>query len=323
MGLEEFGDGKNKYRKRRNLTDECKEVSTCPEPIAGEESISEGKKLRRSQWSVVGSSVYLATSLSVKKLPPAVYSFATSNSGVLFVESPTQSDEIISFSDSIFDNVVEEVENFWLLTDEFVKYGFLHKRGYLFYGPAGGGKSCLVQRIVRDVISKDGLAFICSLRPSLVSDALKAFREVEPDRKMVCIFEDIDAIIDAWAESDVLSLLDGENQVDGVINLATTNYPEKLDKRIVGRPRRFDRIIKIDMPNERVREEYLKKKLRFNGADLEKWVKASEGFSFASLADLVISVECFKNSFDESVRILKDLSKKYSSSEFEEANVGF
>jgi ATP-dependent 26S proteasome regulatory subunit len=55
-----------------------------------------------------------------------------------------------------------------------------------------------------------------------------------------------------------LSVLDGENQVDKVLNIATTNYPEKLDRRLVGRPRRFDRLIYIDMPNHVVRREYFK-----------------------------------------------------------------
>jgi len=31
-----------------------------------------------------------------------------------------------------------------------------------------------------------------------------------------------------------------------VLNLATTNYPEQLDRRFVARPRRFDRVVRID-----------------------------------------------------------------------------
>ena len=118
-------------------------------------------------------------------------------------------------------------------------------------------------------------------------------------------------------------LLDGENQVDRVINIATTNYPEKLDKRIVARPRRFDRVIKIDMPNEKIRKEYFKNKLGINGEDLDYWTEASNGFSFASLSELVISVKCLGNSFEKSIERLKELSRKHSSSEFEQASVGF
>jgi len=321
MGLEEFGDENRKpegiTRSRLNDQKECSK-DECPTSALKEEM-----KLRRTQWSIVGPGTYVASSLSSKTLAPGVYIFRQSDCGMLFIESPTKSDDLISFPDSLFDNVEKEVDNFWQLGDNFKKYGFLHRRGYLFYGPAGSGKSCLVERIMRNVIERDGLVFICAHNPRISSDALKILREVEPDRKIVCVFEDIDAIVDAWGEAEVLMLLDGENQVDKVINIATTNYPEKLDKRIVARPRRFDRMIKIDMPNEKIRKEYFKNKIGFNGEDLDHWTKCSEGFSFASLSELVISVKCLGNSFEKSVERLKELGRKRSSTEFEQTTAGF
>src|SRR5262249_23195198 len=74
------------------------------------------------------------------------------------------------------------------------------------------------------------------------------FRQVEPDRPIVCVFEDIDAIIAVYGDSDLLQWLDGNQQVDRAGNLASTNYPEKLDRRIIARPRRFDRILRIATP---------------------------------------------------------------------------
>ena len=62
-------------------------------------------------------------------------------------------------------------------------------------------------------------------------------------------------------DSELLQWLDGSHQINKVINIATTNYPERLDRRIVSRPRRFDRIIKIEAPAARIRETYLAKKL--------------------------------------------------------------
>ena len=44
---------------------------------------------------------------------------------------------------------------------------------------------------------------------------------------MICIFEDIDAIIQNYGDCVLLQWLDGHHQVDRVINLATTNYPER------------------------------------------------------------------------------------------------
>ena len=57
-------------------------------------------------------------------------------------------------------------------------------------------------------------------------------RSIEPDTQIVCLFEDIDAYIGTYGEEEILSLLDGETQINKVLNVATTNYPRKLDQRI-------------------------------------------------------------------------------------------
>lgn len=93
-----------------------------------------------------------------------------------------------------------------------------------------------------------------------------------------------------YGESELLSILDGENQISGVCNIATTNYPELLDKRIVGRPCRFDRVHRI------------KKRLP-KGAPIEEWVRRTDGLSIASISETIISVFCFGKTLDEAVRI--------------------
>jgi SpoVK/Ycf46/Vps4 family AAA+-type ATPase len=118
---------------------------------------------------------------------------------------------------------------------------------------------------------------------------------------MVCVFEDIDAIIQHYGDSDLLQWLDGNHQVDKAVNIATTNYPEKLDRRIISRPRRFDRILRIDAPDARMREAYIARKVpELTGPELAKWVELSSDLPFAALAELVISVCCMGNELEES-----------------------
>ena len=118
---------------------------------------------------------------------------------------------------------------------------------------------------------------------------MEVFRKIEPDRPVVCLFEDIDAIIETHGDSELLQWLDGSHQINKVINIATTNYPERLDRRIVSRPRRFDRIIKIESPTAAIRETYLSRKLPDLAANgqLAHWVTMTEGLSFAALAELL------------------------------------
>ena len=120
-----------------------------------------------------------------------------------------------------------------------------------------------------------------------------------------------------------MSLLDGENQINRVLNIATTNYPERLDQRLISRPRRFDRVMKISQPDEAVRRFYFENKLR-GEKDIERWISESAGLSFAALAEMVISVHCLGNTFEETVRTLKKMSQaKQSSEEYKDQKVGF
>ena len=143
----------------------------------------------------------------------------------------------------------------------------------------------------------------------------------------MCIFEDIDAIIEMHGDSELLGWLDGSHQINKVINIATTNYPERLDRRIVSRPRRFDRIIKIETPTPTMRETYLRKKLPdlIHNGQLTHWVDLTDGLSFAALAELVISVACLGNKLEDTVKLLRMLEDQHpSSKEFDRpGSMGF
>ena len=211
---------------------------------------------------------------------------------------------------------------FWERESVFKKYRFCHRRGYLFYGRAGTGKTSVVKQVLQQIINQSGIAISCNVRPETVIKAINRLRMIEPQRKLMCIFEDIDAIIARFGEERILSLLDGEDLTDHVLNIATTNYPEKLDSRVVSRPRRFDRIIKIEEPNSEVRRKYFKEKLKLNGNEIEEYVTASKGFTFASLSDLVISTKCFEISIEDATQRLRDLEKNKSSDEYYHSRVG-
>jgi SpoVK/Ycf46/Vps4 family AAA+-type ATPase len=106
--------------------------------------------------------------------------------------------------------------------------------------------------------------------------------------------------------------------VNNVLNIATTNYPEKLDKRIVSRPRRFDRIEKIGTPTDNMRREFFRLKAGIKEEDeLNLWVNSTKDFSFAALSDLIISIKCFGYEFDVAInKLRKILDSKPSSEEF-------
>lgn len=275
----------------------------------------EDKLSKPTQWGSVGPQMYKGFSTTHEKLPAGAYTITLDRNDdrVIFKKKDIKTDEIINFKDSWADKILSEIKRFWKSGDKFKEIGVLHRRGYLLYGPQGTGKSSMVQQIMSNVVDGGGIVLICE-NPKFFNMALTTLRQSEPERQLVCIFEDIDAIIKKYNEDELLSILDGANMVDYVLNIATTNYPELLDRRIVSRPRRFDRVIKILNPSKAVRTEYLKRKLP-KREKVPVWVKKTENLSFAAITESIISVLCLGNDLDETIKILTNIEKGHPSSE--------
>jgi hypothetical protein len=275
----------------------------------------ERKKIFESsvnQYANIGGA-YMPTSTTIKTLPPDSYILSMTNEGSpIFVPQKLVTDNLMRLPDSKSEEVIKEVETFWTLKDKFRQYGFSHKRGFLLWGNPGSGKTSSCSIIVSDMVKAGGTVFIAE-NPHVLAKALSQFRVIEPERPLVVLMEDIDSIIQNYGETAVLSILDGEHSVANVCYIATTNYPEKLDGRIINRPSRFDKIIKIGLPNAAAREMYLRSKtdiLVIDGYDI---VKETEGLSIAHLKELIIAHHCQGNPIKEVLTRLQKMKQKVSS----------
>jgi ATPase family associated with various cellular activities (AAA) len=273
------------------------------------------------QWMIQSAGRFQVCGRTAATLPAGAYTIWVDNCGnPIYQARDLQADAMIEFPNSLAANVLDEVERFWGLADRFARLGFLHRRGYLFFGKQGCGKSSLIHQIVTKVIGRGHVAFFCD-QPHCFGIGLDRFRQVEPKRPVVCVFEDVDAIVKMYGDSVLLQILDGNQQVNMVVNLASTNYPERLDKRIIARPRRFDRLIRIGSPDALVREAYFGRKLpELERSELARWVEASEGLPFAALTELVISVACLGNPLDEAATLLRELDRQTPLGEWGGAN---
>lgn len=269
---------------------------------------TEGLTIEKVQWSNLTPKIFIPVGHTSKPLPAGIYTITYADGNYLFMAGETFVDDLISFPDSKSDEILNEIEAFWHKGEIFAKYGFLHRRGYLLYGPPGGGKTAIVQQIIQKIVGHEDIVIMCT-NPRFLSAALKILREIEKDRKIVVIFEDIDSIIKSYGEDALLSYLDGEDQINKVLNIATTNYPDQLPERIRCRPRRFDRVIHIGFPNAAIRTVYFKQKLNITDEEIDTWVNATEDFSFAAMAELVISVKCLEHGFEESIEVLRGILK--------------
>ncbi|MCA9667969.1 MAG: AAA family ATPase [Myxococcales bacterium] len=182
--------------------------------------------------------------------------------------------------------------------DRYARYGVPWKRGVLLSGPPGNGKTMCVKGISNAL----GLPclYVKSLKAEHVTDhhcIQQVFRRARRAAPCLLILEDIDSLITDDNRAFFLNELDGFAENDGLITLATTNHEERLDPALLERPSRFDRRYTFVLPALAERRRYLAlwnerldEALRFDGETVEWLGEQTEGFSFAYLKELVLSV---------------------------------
>lgn len=262
-----------------------------------------------SQWAIGGNGKFMPVGSTIPKLKAGVY-IPFSDPGSWGLEQLNiSSDGIYQLPDMATEEVLTEIHKFWNSEDRYRKHNLLYKRGLLLWGPPGGGKTVTVKLLMQEIIKRDGIVINVN-HVGLAIMALKAIRRIEPTRNLIVVFEDIDEIINYSGEAAVLSMLDGENNIDNILQVATTNYPEKLGARIINRPSRFDRRIYVGMPGEEARQTYLIKATQdgLHEREVQKWVKDTDGMSIAHLRELVAAVYCLDQPYVDVIDRLKAMS---------------
>lgn len=144
--------------------------------------------------------------------------------------------EMMSLNKELED-VLEEIK-FWLDHQEwYEERGVPWKRGFLFYGRPGTGKTMFT----RALAEKLNLPLIIFDLASMDSTEFNhAWSQILPRR--IALFEDFDSVFNKRTNvmnsgldfSTILNALDGADKKQGVLTIITTNYPEKLDFALGG-----------------------------------------------------------------------------------------
>ena len=269
-----------------------------------------------NRWTRKGD-MYTGANETCTALPAGVYDCGVHpNVGFFFTPHKLQTDDILPLPGEPALVLVEEFRRFWEREPLFRERGFLVKRGMLIHGPAGSGKTSAINLMMDEIVRTHNGIVLLADGPGNCSGCLRLLRKIEPDRRVLTVMEDLDALVQTYGEAEYLSLLDGESQVDRIMFIATTNYMERLDPRFKNRPSRFDTVQYIGMPSAEARAAYLRaKEPSLSDQEIERWVEVSDGFSVAYLKEMIIAVQCLGQTVEQAVARLEEMRQQRASSE--------
>lgn len=215
----------------------------------------------------------------------------------LFHATQKASFEDLILADEMKSVIREDFATFLESEDRYRRLGIAWRRGALLIGPPGNGKTHCVRALVKELDIAS--LYVQSLSHHYYTAEQmwqQVFERARGLRPCVLVLEDLDSLVNDENRSFFLNQIDGFEQNHGLIILATTNHPDRIDSAIMERPSRFDRKYHFNLPSIEERSAYLENWQRSLSSETG-WqtdqilvvAEATDGFSFAYLKELVIS----------------------------------
>ena len=210
-------------------------------------------------------------------------------------------------------------------------------KGILLEGPPGTGKTLLAKAIATETnstfISMSGSEFVELFVGMGASRVRELFDNARANKPCIIFIDEIDAVgrqrgaginmANDEREQTLNQLLyemDGFNNNDDIVVMAATNRRDVLDQALL-RPGRFDRIIRIPVPDkfsrEKILEYYINEKKTEKPFDVEAIAELTDGFSGAQLKNLINEAAILSARNNQTT-----LQEKYIFESFEKLIVG-
>jgi len=220
----------------------------------------------------------------------------------VFVEVPDTTWEDVGGLEDTKERLRETIQ--WPLDypEVFEKLDMAAAKGVLLYGPPGTGKTLLAKAVANEAQSN----FISIKGPELlnkyVGESEKGVREVfekaRSNAPTVVFFDEIDSIAGERGQrmgdsgvgervvSQLLTELDGLEELEDVVVVATTNRPDLIDSALL-RPGRLDRHVHVPVPDEDARrkifEVHTQHKPLADDVDLDELARRTDGYVGADI----------------------------------------
>ena len=267
----------------------------------------------------------------------------------VFIENPDVKWEDVGGLEEVKKELQEAVEWPMKYPGLYDKLGHSMPRGILLHGPSGTGKTLLAKAVA----TQSEANFVSVRGPELLSKWVgesergirEIFKRARQSSPCVVFFDEIDSIapirgaggetaVTERVVSQLLTELDGMENMHGVIVLAATNRADMIDPALL-RPGRFDKIIQIPLPDKESRKSILKinaekiptitEESNPLHVDMDKIAEITDGLSGADTASIAnTAVSLVIHEFLDSHPDAKDIEKttidaKVTMKHFEEA----
>ncbi len=253
----------------------------------------------------------------------------------VFIENPDVKWEEVGGLEDVKRELQEAVEWPMKYPGLYDKLGHRMPRGILLHGPSGTGKTLLAKAVA----TQSEANFVSVRGPELLSKWVgesergirEIFKRARQSAPCVIFFDEIDSIapirgaggetvVTERVVSQLLTELDGMENMHGVIVLAATNRADMIDPALL-RPGRFDKIIQIPLPDKESRKNILKinadkipivSELDDSAhVNFDKLAEITDGLSGADTASIAnTAVSLVIHEFLDSHPEVKDIEKK-------------
>lgn len=215
----------------------------------------------------------------------------------LYQATQSASFDDLVLSGSLKDAIRADFRQFLDARQRYESLGVAWRRGALLIGPPGNGKTHCVRALVKELqipsLYVQSLSSQYYTSEQMLMDVFERARRLHP---CILILEDIDALVTAENQSFFLNQLDGFERNVGLMVIATTNHPDRIDPAILDRPSRFDRKYHFALPEADERRAFLQlwqaklaAETGWSADSIESLLDVTAGFSFAYLKEMVVS----------------------------------
>ena len=164
-------------------------------------------------------------------------------------------DDIV-LAPELLSDIRRTIDQFFTSKEAFRTLGFPWRRGVLLIGPPGTGKT-MVCKAAATAHPEVPFLYVGDVRHN--GSLHQIFKHARESAPCILAFEDMDGLVNDTNRTYFLNELDGFKNNDGILIIASSNHPGRIDEALLKRPSRFDRVYHIGLPEKRERAEYARR----------------------------------------------------------------